>query len=304
MSGDAAAAEVACSPVVGQVVSVEGELLIQDGTSWSPAILGRSLCREETIRTGDRSRAAVVLTNGSVLRLDEATTVRLADIALEDSGRSVLDLLFGAVRREVRRAAGQGVGWRAVIDAVRPHVQILWAEMTPADKQRFLRHVRPWWDVHRHRMAPNVAATLTSLRASGALRVHAGRIASITPEEGGLRVAWQRKQGIGEQQILAQRVIDCTGLATDVTKLDDPLIQQLLEEGLIRPASMRLGLDCTTYGAVIDAHGQPSQRLYAVGPITRGALWEITAVPEIRGQAEQVAANILTAARARFAAAA
>jgi uncharacterized NAD(P)/FAD-binding protein YdhS len=134
--------------------------------------------------------------------------------------------------------------------------------------------------------------------------VHAGRIASIAPEEGGLRVAWQRKQGLGEQQILAQRVIDCTGLAGDFAKLDDPLIQQLLHDGMVRPAPMRLGLDCTSYGGVIDAHGQPSQRLFAVGPITRGALWEIIAVPEIRGQAEQVAANILTTARARFAAAA
>lgn len=119
MSGDAAAAEVACSPVVGQVVSVEGELLIQDGTSWSPAILGRSLCREETIRTGDRSRAAVVLTNGSVLRLDEATTVRLADIALEDSGRSVLDLLFGAVQMFSRKPREVDVNAPHMVLAIR-----------------------------------------------------------------------------------------------------------------------------------------------------------------------------------------
>lgn len=270
-------------------------------------LLGTGLTMADTCLTlidGGFTGPIHALSRRGLLPLGHGPSAPWPDLRLDAEDRRSLVTLFSAVRREVRRAAGQGVGWRAVIDAVRPHVQILWAEMTAADKQRFLRHVRPWWDVHRHRMAPNVAATLTSLRASGALRVHAGRIASITPEEGGLRVAWQRKQGIGEQQILAQRVIDCTGLATDVTKLDDPLIQQLLEEGLIRPASMRLGLDCTTYGAVIDAHGQPSQRLYAVGPITRGALWEITAVPEIRGQAEQVAANILTAARARFAAAA
>lgn len=217
--------------------------------------------------------------------------------------RSLLKL-FRAVRREVRRAAAQGVGWRAVIDALRPHAQTLWAEMSVADKARFLRHARPWWDVHRHRMAPPVAATLAHLRASGTLEAHAGRIVAITPAGKALRVRWRPRGEAGEQQILAQRVIDCTGLACDYTELADPLVQQLLADRLVRPAPMGLGLDCTTWGAMTDAEGQPSRQLFGVGPVTRGALFEITAVPEIRSQAEQVAANVLTLARRRFAAAA
>ena len=73
---------------------------------------------------------------------------------------------------------------------------------------------------------------------------------------------------------------------------------------MIRPAPLGLGVDCTTYGAVVDAQGQPSANLFAVGPMTRGALWEIIAVPEIRAQAEQVANNVLAVARSSFAAAA
>ncbi|MEK0084480.1 FAD/NAD(P)-binding protein [Benzoatithermus flavus] len=220
-----------------------------------------------------------------------------------DDRRSLLTL-FRAVRREVRRAAGQSVGWRAVVDALRPHVQTLWAEMTTADQARFLRHVRPYWDVHRHRMAPPVAATLAMLRAAAMLEVHAGRITSIAPAGDVLRVRWRPRGEVGEQQLLAQRVIDCTGLAGDYTRIDDPLVQQLLADGLVRPAALALGLDCTTYGAMIDARGEPSRQLFGVGPVTRGALFEITAVPEIRAQAEQVAANVLTLARSRFAAAA
>jgi uncharacterized NAD(P)/FAD-binding protein YdhS len=220
-----------------------------------------------------------------------------------DDRRSLLTL-FRAVRREVRRANGQGIGWRAVIDALRPHVQTLWAEMSAADKAHFLRHVRPWWDVHRHRMAPPVAATLASLRAAGTLELHAGRIASIAQAGNALRVRWRPRGETGERQLLAQRVIDCTGLTGDYTRIDDPLVRQLLADGLVRSGPFRLGLDCTTYGAMIDGAGEPSRQLFGVGPVTRGALFEITAVPEIRAQAEQVAANVLTLARRCFAAAA
>lgn len=270
-------------------------------------LLGTALTMADTcLALVDRGFAGPIhaLSRRGLLPLAHGPSAPWADLRLDAEDRRSLVTLFAAVRREARRARAQGVGWRAVIDAVRPHAQVLWAEMTLADKQRFLRHARPWWDAHRHRMAPTVAARLASLRASGALRVHAGRLVAIEPEGDDLRVRWQRRQGLGEQEIVAQRVIDCTGLATDYTKLDEPLVRQLLEDGLARPAPMRLGLDCTSQGALVASDGQPSPRLFAVGPVTRGALWEIVAVPEIRAQAEQVAANVLVAARARFAAAA
>jgi uncharacterized NAD(P)/FAD-binding protein YdhS len=153
-------------------------------------------------------------------------------------------------------------------------------------------------------MAPTVAATLAPLQATRTLQVHTGRIGSIQPDDDALRVSWRPLRAQGERTILAQRVIDCTGLANDFTTLDDPLIQQLLGDGMVRPSPVGLGIDCTSYGAIIDQVGQASRRLFAVGPITRGALWEITSVPEIRAQAEQVASHALAAARRGCAAAA
>lgn len=218
-----------------------------------------------------------------------------------EDGRNLL-ALFRAVRREVKRAGTGAVGWRAVIDAVRPHAQLFWAGLSLEDKARFVRHVRPWWDIHRHRMAPPVAATLNALRSSGAIQTHAGRIAAIEPGEGGLRVRWRPKGQTEEQEIIAQRVIDCTGATGDHGRSGEPLLKQMLAEGLARPAPFNLGVDCTTWGALIGASGAPSRDLFAVGPVTRGALWEIIAVPEIRSQAEQVAERVLEAARVRAAA--
>jgi uncharacterized NAD(P)/FAD-binding protein YdhS len=239
-----------------------------------------------------------------LLPLGHAPSAPWDDLRLHGGSRRSVLALFRAVRGEVRRAGGHAVGWRAVIDAVRPHVQTLWSELSPADKARFVRHVRPWWDIHRHRMAPPVAATIAALRSSGTLQTHAGRITTIDPTDAGLRLRWRPKGETLEQQLVAQRVIDCAGATGDHCRSADPLVGQLLRDGLARSAPLGLGVDCTTYGALVGAQGQPAPHLFAVGPVTRGALWEIIAVPEISAQAEQVAERVLAAARSRFAAAA
>lgn len=236
-----------------------------------------------------------------LLPLGHAPSKPWEDLQLSAADRHSLLALLRAVRREVRRAADRAVGWRAVIDAVRPQAQVLWAGLSAADKARFVRHVRPWWDVHRHRMAPPVAATLATLRAAGTVATHAGRITAIEPGAGGLRVRWRPKGQPAQQQLLAQRVIDCTGGIGDHCRSGEALVRQLLADGLARPAPLGLGVDCAFSGALLGADGRPAPDLFAVGPVTRGALWEITAVPEIRAQAEQVAEQVLASARGRTA---
>jgi uncharacterized NAD(P)/FAD-binding protein YdhS len=89
------------------------------------------------------------------------------------------------------------------------------------------------------------------------------------------------------------RLIDCSGLNSDCTKLDQPLLKQLLETGLIRPDPLRLGVDVTDTGALIDRDGNASSDLLALGPITKGAFWEIIAVPDLRVACEAMAARLL-----------
>lgn len=55
---------------------------------------------------------------------------------------------------------------------------------------------------------------------------------------------------------------------------------------------MRLGLDVTADGALLARDGAVSSRLFGIGPICRTALWEITAVPDIRQQCEKLALHI------------
>ena len=202
-----------------------------------------------------------------------------------------------AVLRHLRGASAS-TDWRAVIDGLRPHVQALWRGWSLEQRGRFLRHLRPWWDIHRHRLAPPVASKLDHLTGCGALTIAAGRISAITPDGAGLHVAW-RPRGLQDlREVEAVGVVNSTGPNGDLTRVGDPLLSSLVERGLIRADACRLGLDVAEDARLIGRDGAVRNDLYAVGPVTRGAFWEITSVPDIRVQAADCAATILQHARA------
>lgn len=185
--------------------------------------------------------------------------------------------------RSVRCRAGE-IGWRAAVDELRPHTQNLWRRHDLAAQSRFLRHLRPYWDVHRHRIAPAVAARLERLEAEGRLDFRAGRIVEAEAGGQGARLHWRPRGEDGVQVIEAGRIIGCTGPEGDLARVAHPLLQGLLAAGQARPDAHRLGLDVDHLGRVRDAMGQPQSRLFAVGPVTKGEAWEIIAVPDIRRQ--------------------
>jgi uncharacterized NAD(P)/FAD-binding protein YdhS len=173
--------------------------------------------------------------------------------------------------------------WRAGVDSLRPHSIALWRGFTPAERSRFLRHARPWWDVHRHRIAPPVAARIAALRESGRLEVLAGRV-----RQEGEAVTIALRRG-GEIRRLFAAAVNCTGPEGAIGRVEDPLIRQLLASGRARPDPLGAGLDVDQASHLVGSDGAPSPRLFAVGPPTRGAFWEIVAVPDIRTQVCSVA---------------
>jgi uncharacterized NAD(P)/FAD-binding protein YdhS len=237
------------------------------------------------------------LSRRGLLPHEHAPAPRWDALRLDAEDRRSLASLCAAVRREVRRAAAQGFDWRSVIEALRPHTQLLWQELAPDDKRRFLRHLRSWWEIHRHRVAPSVAARIAAARERGALQILSGRLEQVELAEDGLLASWRPRGADALQELAVQRIINCSGPETDCDRLADPLIGQLLEAGLVRPDPYRLGLKATRHGALIGQDDRPRAGLLGVGPIVRGALWEIVSVAEIRSQAEQVAIAALDAAR-------
>jgi uncharacterized NAD(P)/FAD-binding protein YdhS len=205
---------------------------------------------------------------------------------------SGLSALTRLVRQQARDAVAAGQPWQSVVDALRPITQELWQTATTEDRARFLRHLRPWWDVHRHRMAPAVATRIDGALERGQLRVHAGRVISCKSAGDGVDVQFRPRVGGDPVELHVARVVNCSGLARDVTKVTDPLLQSLLREGIARPDPLRLGLDVTPKGALRGKDGTASERLFTVGTLTRGIFWEVTAVPELRRQCETVARHL------------
>ena len=200
---------------------------------------------------------------------------------------------FGAdisqLLRWIRGLAAEGADWRAAVDALRPHTQRLWRSMTKDQKRRFLRHARVFWDIHRHRMAPEIEAAVTALRESGRLSLIAGTVMAAEAGQDGVRVRIRRRgAGAAEERTFA-RVIDCTGLSDDVTKSGNPLIRALLERGALRPDELGIGLDIAGSYGIVGVDGAPSRRVFAIGPLARAAFWECIAIPDIRLQCRDIA---------------
>jgi uncharacterized NAD(P)/FAD-binding protein YdhS len=175
--------------------------------------------------------------------------------------------------------------WRASVDGLRPHSIALWQGLSEPERRRFLRHLRPWWDVHRHRIAPRVAARIEAMRAAGRLEIAAARVARVEGDE----VTLARRGG-GEIRRRFDAVINCTGPEGDIGRIGDPLIRSLLASGRARPDPLGLGLDVDGESRIRGDGASPA--LYALGPLTKGAFWEIVAVPDIRGQAAGVAGAV------------
>ena len=199
------------------------------------------------------------------------------------------DVPHGNVRSLWRwlRHRGAQVGWRAAIDALRPHSQWLWQSLPPGEQKRFARHARPWWDVHRHRIAPEVAQQLHDMVAQGRLEIVAGRIQSVEDDRGALVVAYRRR---GSSRIVEGRfayMINCTGPLGTISRTRDPMLKGMLADGLARPDQLGIALDVDERSRVVGA-----ERAWAMGPLTKGRYWEIIAVPDIRYQAAAVAEDI------------
>ena len=191
---------------------------------------------------------------------------------------------------------GEGGDWRSVIDALRPHTQRLWRSMSLVQRRRFLRHARPYWDLHRHRMAPEIEKQIAALRASGRLEIVAGRVVRAKQEQDGTTAEIARRgRGDIERRKVA-RLIDCTGLANDPHRSANPLIRALLASGAARTDPLGIGLDINDDYALIDARSRHSNRVRAIGPLARAAFWECIAIPDIRLQCQDLAEKIAKSA--------
>lgn len=200
------------------------------------------------------------------------------------------DLDLAQVRRlvfaQIRAAGGD---WRRAVDGLRPVTARLWQRMDGAAREAFLATAARRWDRVRHRVDPALHTWLEQRCQDGSMTVHAASVASAREDAKGLHVTLT-----DGTTITADAVLNCTGTCVGMRASDDPLVLNLLDSGTARPGSLDLGFATDDQGRVLAADGaQPA--MWTVGPLRRGELWESTAIPEIRSQAADVAAQVVAA---------
>jgi uncharacterized NAD(P)/FAD-binding protein YdhS len=199
--------------------------------------------------------------------------------------------------RAVRTATREhGTDWRSVIDALRTDGQQLWQALDLHERRRFLRHVRSPWEAARHRLPPQTATTIHRLRDDGRLRVIAARVREIDGT-GPLQARLQARSSGRHLTIAADFVVQATGLDCAVATTSHVLIRQLVDEGLVAPDALGLGLAALADGRVLRPDGRAWHGLHAIGTLLQGSVWECTGMPEIRGLAHAIAQPLPRSAR-------
>jgi len=243
----------------------------------------------ELLHRGHTGPIYAVSRRGLVPRCHGAVSAALdgCGTTLPSSVRGLVQHVRARVENEQRAST-----WQSFFNEMRSVAPMLWARWDSAERRRFLRHVRPFWDVYRHRLAPQVHSRIARAISRGQLTVLRGRVQEIEPLtlENALRVTV--RQATGERLLKVSRAINCTGPEADPRHTPNPLLQSLVSDSLARADSLGLGLAVDQHSRVIANNGSAHGALYALGPLTRGSRWEVTAIAEIRDQAAAVARKL------------
>lgn len=213
--------------------------------------------------------------------------IREALTTWDGTARGLLDI----VRQESRRAVSLGQDWRDVLNGLRSITAGLWQRMPPEEQARFYRHMRPYWDAHRHRMPTHIAERVNALIVHKQLSIVAGRIAACARDGAQVSVDVRGRDG-RLQHHSVDAVVNCTGPDGDLSRSTDPLMVHLRTHSMIKPDALGIGIETGDDGAVLDERKTPSPVIFTLGATRRPALWESTAVPELREQAAALARRL------------
>lgn len=188
-----------------------------------------------------------------------------------------------AVRAQVKKIAAQGGDWRDVVASLRPITPMLWQALPFIEKKRFIRHLKPYWESHRHRAAPTTLKLVAGCAERGEIVSSASRILGFQfcPGDATLiDIIHQPRGEAAPETISVAAIINCTGPSTNISA--EPLLANLANAGLIRQDALQLGIDVTANYRVFNSDGDAKHHIYYVGPLLKANHWEATAVPELR----------------------
>jgi uncharacterized NAD(P)/FAD-binding protein YdhS len=197
--------------------------------------------------------------------------------------------LCAAIRGQVRSAAAEGAPWQAVFDDVRGNARRLWAALPVPERRRVVRHLRPFWDVHRFRVAPQVEAAIARLRAAGQFHSMAAHLQDVTWDGQTITVRLRRNRRAETLVRQADAMIVTTGPGHGSALTVNPALAALNRQGLLTPDKVGLGLEVDADGHAVGRTGIARPDLFIAGPLARGRVGELMGLPQVSEHAEAVA---------------
>ena len=265
----------------------ETVLIVGSGLTAADAVLALG-------ERGHRGKIHVVSRHGRWPLVHQASRPVTLPSDVFSQSDSVLAILR-KLRALSRQADSIGDTWQSAFDSFRPHINPVWKRLPEGERRRFLRHLKPLWEIHRHRLPPQAADRIESIKRSGQLTMHRGSVLDARrTHEGLIRV--RVSGGVGgeeKSQLSVRRTIVSTGPGLDFRKSAPPIIRELVDYNLAQVDPLRLGLLVSDDYALVQANGTRSSSLFALGPSIKGSLWETTALPEIRTQARDLATSLV-----------
>ena len=192
--------------------------------------------------------------------------------------------------RKFRLLADSEFDPRQLIDSLRSITPDLWQRLSDREGRTFLRHLSTYWDVVRHRVAPEVSARVQEAISDKSLVIKAGRIKALSLDSNAKLInvdylARSKGAALPNENFMVDYVVNCTG-PTNFTKGYPSCIAPLVREGVVSFDRYGMGLN------VDSSYKVPGASIWGIGPMCRGTFWETTAMPEIRAQAQKIASSV------------
>jgi uncharacterized NAD(P)/FAD-binding protein YdhS len=189
--------------------------------------------------------------------------------------------LLKQIRNRIKQRKEQGLSWHGVIDSLRPYNQLIWSNFTLNEKRSFLRHLRPYWDVHRHRMSSEIFGLLQKEIESRKTILLSGRIVNLYPKENKLQAEIKLRSSSHITIHEFDFAVDATGMQIIKHNNIDSFYDNLLKNNLASLDQLKIGIRVNLNNQLLDSSNNIVNNIYGLGPVALGSLWETIAVPEI-----------------------
>lgn len=259
-------------------------------------VIGTGLTMADVVasldRRGHRGEITAISRRGLLSRPHAAQSYQPFGDFVRSPPLSAVELLR-KIRETIGEAHAIGLPWQAVIDQVRAQAGLFWPAMPISERSKLVRHLRPYWDVHRFRVAPQLHRVIERRRSEGTFTWHAASVDSAEAREGHILLQLRQRGRSTPIHHEADYVVITTGPAHSRVVEVEPHLGSLALAGWIRPDSLGLGILCNRRGRAIAHDDQAVSSLLVAGPLARGTFGELMGLPQVTNYAQAVAGEVL-----------